>query len=92
MLVARRKSDQNIAAIDPWTAVHFAAGLGAGLMNLPFGPTIAAGALYEIVEQGIESQPDNIFNVSGPENAGNVFVDMLVLAVGWRMGQAWNRT
>jgi len=91
-LVARNKSEQNNAAIDPWTAVHLATGLGAGLMDLPLKPVMVAGALYEILEQVLESKPDNIFNVSGPEILSNVAVDMLVLWAGWHLGQRWNAT
>ena len=28
--LAARKAEQNLAAVDPWTAVHVAAGLAAG--------------------------------------------------------------
>ena len=37
-LVARRKSEQNKAVLDPWTVVHLAVGLAAGLMSFRFAP------------------------------------------------------
>jgi hypothetical protein len=91
-LVASNKSEQNKAAIDPWTAVHLASGLGAGLMGWPLKPVLAAGVIYEVLEQGIESKPNSIFNVSGPEVLSNVAVDILVLWAGWHLGQRWNAT
>lgn len=93
-LIATRKSEQNRAAVDPWTAVHVAAGLAAGLMNIPLRWTLAAGVAYEIAEQIIERIPEGqeFFETSGPERASNAVVDVAVLVVGHRLGQWWNRT
>ena len=58
----------------------------------PLKPVLAAGVIYEVLEQGIESKPDNIFKASGPEILSNVAVDILVLWAGWHLGQRWNAT
>lgn len=94
MLVALRKSDQNRAALDPWTAVHFGIGLGAGLMDIPFWPSMLAAVIYEVFEQGLERSEfgQGLFKTSGPENMYNVAVDIIVFAVGHWAGQRWNAT
>lgn len=94
MLVARRKSDQNLAAVDPWTAVHLAAGLAAGLVGTRFVPAMAVAVGYEVGEQVAEStgSGQRFFKTSGPESPANVVVDLLVFAVGWKLGKAWNES
>lgn len=91
-LVARRKDDQNHAAVDPWTAVHMAVGLAAGLVNMPFWPSMAAAVAYEVFERQIEATDagQRFFVTSGPETRGNVVVDILVFALGHELGRRWN--
>ena len=50
MLIAQNKEDQNLALIDPWTVVHFAAGLAAGLMGFSAGAALTGAVLYEVAE------------------------------------------
>lgn len=92
--LATRKAQQNRAAVDPWTAVHVAAGLAAGLMNIPLRWTLAAGVAYEAAEQVFERSPEGqeLFDTSGPERLPNALFDLAVLVVGHRLGQLWNRT
>lgn len=94
MLIARRKADQNRAAIDPWTGVHAGAGLAAGLMGAPFWPSMAAAVAYEIVEQYVERTGvgQRFFKTSGPENTANVIVDLIVFGAGHWAGQKWNES
>jgi hypothetical protein len=94
VLIATRKADQNRAAIDPWTAVHFGSGLALGLVNAPAGATAMLGIGYEIAEQVFEDSDfgQRFFNISGPETLGNVFVDLAVYGVGWYLGRRWNET
>jgi len=94
MIVARRKADQNQAVIDPWTAVHTAMGLAAGLMGLPFLPMMAAAVAYEVIEHSFEDSEagQRFFDISGPETIGNVMADLAVFGVGWYLGAAWNTT
>lgn len=93
-ILATRKADQNRAAVDPWTLVHFAAGLGLGLVEAPRPHVLAAATLYEVIEQIFERHPvgQEFFDVQGPESLPNVMVDLLVLAAGHRLGQLWNGT
>ena len=93
-VLATRKSDQNDAAIDPWTVVHFGIGLGAGLMNLGFWPSMAAAGAYEIFEQGLERSEfgQDLFETSGPEKLPNVAIDMVVFGLGVWLGRRWNTT
>lgn len=93
-LLATRKKYQNSAAIDPWTVVHFAAGLAAGLMELPRRPILGMAVGYEVLEQLLERHQvgQDLFETSGPEKAVNAAVDVAVLAAGHELGRRWNRT
>jgi hypothetical protein len=92
--LATRKAQQNRAAVDPWTAVHVAAGLAAGLKNIPLRWTLGVGVAYEVAEQVFERSPagQELFETSGPERVPNALFDLAVLIVGHRLGQWWNRT
>lgn len=93
-LLATRKKHQNIAAVDPWTVVHFAAGLAAGLVEMPRRPVLGMAVAYEVIEQILERREvgQELFETSGPEKAANAVVDVAVLAVGHELGRRWNRT
>ncbi|MCI0432984.1 MAG: hypothetical protein L0271_04950 [Gemmatimonadetes bacterium] len=90
-IVATRRAEQNRAALDPWTAVHFTTGLALGLMDAPRVPAIAAAIAYEIAEQVFERQPagKELFQTRGPESAVNAIVDTVVFAVGHWLGSRW---
>lgn len=94
MWIARSKADQNHAAIDPWTAVHFGSGLALGLLNAPATATAALGIGYEVAEQVFEDSEfgQRFFNISGPEVMSNVVVDLAVYGLGWWLGQRWNQS
>jgi hypothetical protein len=91
-IIATRKSEQNDAAIDPWTVVHFGVGLAFGLWGMPFLWSMFAAGAYEIFEQALERSEvgQTIFTTSGPENIPNVIVDLGVFALGHQLGRAWN--
>lgn len=93
-VLAVRKAEQNKAAIDPWTLVHFSSGLALGLTDVPFRLAVTGAVIYEIVEQYAERREwgKEFFETSGPEILPNVLVDIAVLAIGHRLGTAWNRT
>ena len=93
-IIARRKSEQNEAAVDPWTTVHFAAGLGLGLMDVPLRWAVGASLSYEIAEQFFERRDwgKKFFKTSRPETAPNAVVDVVVLVAGHRLGRLWNET
>jgi hypothetical protein len=91
-LIATRKSEQNEAVVDPWTAVHFAAGLALGLVRFPFVHAVIGAALYEGAEQVMERSKvgQEAFHTSGPEIPMNAVVDIAVLALGHWLGTVWN--
>jgi hypothetical protein len=93
-LVATRKQHQNRAAVDPWTAVHLAAGLALGLMAVPLRPALAAALAYEVAEQVVERRAwgQAFFVTSGPEALANALVDTAVFVLGHGLGRAWNAT
>lgn len=93
-IIATRKAEQNRAAADPWTVIHFAAGLALGLMDVPLRWALAASAGYEVVEQVAERKEwgKSFFRTSGPESLPNAAVDMVILVAGHRLGRAWNAT
>lgn len=92
--LARAKRDQNQAALDPWTVVHFAAGLAAGLVDMPYKWLLTAALAYEVVEQVAERQEigQEIFETSGPESLPNAVVDLVAVTLGHQLGRAWNRS
>lgn len=93
-VVATEKGEQNAAAADPWTVVHFAAGLALGLMDAPFRPALAAAVAYELAEQVFErkSWGQVLFRTSGPEILSNALLDVAVFVAGHRAGALWNAT
>lgn len=93
MLVAWRKSDQNEAFIDPWTAVHFGAGLAAGLTETPWWIAMGGAVAYEVFEQYAERTEvgAKFFKTSGPESLGNAVVDVAIYGVGVYLGRRYNR-
>lgn len=93
-IIATRKAEQNVAAIDPWTAIHFTTGLAAGLMELPLRWTFGAALAYEVAEQWFEREEwgQEFFETSGPETVPNAIVDSLAFVIGHRLGRLWNRT
>jgi 1,4-dihydroxy-2-naphthoate octaprenyltransferase len=93
-LIAYRKSDQNLSAVDPWTLVHLGIGLGIGLMGIGTLPALAGAVLYEVGEKPLEEAGfgKTLFNVSKPETRINSAVDVAVFMVGVKLGHAWNRS
>jgi hypothetical protein len=93
-LVATNKRDQNRTVADPWTVVHFGAGLALGLVNAPLKWSLAAAVAYELVEQYVERSETGkeFFDTVGPEVVPNAILDLAVFAAGHSLGQAWNRT
>lgn len=86
-------ADQNLALFDPWTVIHTAAGLFAGLVGIPFVPSIAAAIGYEVFEQMAESRPwgQKIFRTSGAETKINLVSDVIVFGLGWWWGDYYHR-
>lgn len=93
-LIATRRTDQNRAAIDPWTAVHMSAGLAFGLMAIPRAWSLAAAVGYEVLEQYFERTETGrrLFETKGPETAGNAVVDTAIFMAGHWLGTIWLRT
>ena len=54
-LVATRKKDQNVAVIDPWTAVHAGMGLAIGLVGIPMHWALGGSVAYEFLERPFEA-------------------------------------
>lgn len=90
--IATEKSDQNRAALDPWTAVHFSTGLALGLIEVPRRWALMASVVYELAEQAFERREwgQAFFDVSGPESLPNALVDTGVFLAGHRLGRKWN--
>lgn len=93
-VVAIEKADQNRAAVDPWSVVHFSTGLAMGLMDVPFAASMGVALGYEIVEQYVERREwgQEFFETSGPETTPNALLDLAVFAAGHWLGTRWNRT
>jgi len=93
-ILAMEKKEQNEAVLDPWTVVHFSIGLALGMMNAPLRASLAAAAVYEVVEQYFERSDvgKELFDTRGPEAIPNAIVDLAVLAAGHQLGKMWNDT
>lgn len=91
-VLATEKSEQNRAAVDPWTAVHAASGLAMGLMDIPLRWALLAAVSYEVIEQGAERREwgQELFETSGPEVIPNAVTDVVVFALGHWLGTRWN--
>lgn len=91
-LIASSKAEQSYSAADPWTVVHFSAGLGAGLINTRFWPAMLAAVGYEVAEYYFQHNEvgQRFFQVSHPENTVNTVVDVIVFGAGWYLGRRWN--
>jgi hypothetical protein len=92
-LVATQKSEQNRAAVDPWTLVHLSSGLASGLVDVPFRWAVTAAVIYEVAEQAFERDElgRRFFKTHGPESLPNAAVDVAAFALGHWLGQRWNR-
>lgn len=92
-LIATSKSEQNRAALDPWTVVHLGMGLAAGLVDLHRETAFGAAVAYEVVEQFFERSRSGqeFFETSGPESLANVAADLGAFALGYWLGERWNR-
>jgi hypothetical protein len=91
-IVATHKSEQNRAVIDPWTVVHFGAGLALGLTSMPRLPALGIAIGYELAEQWAERHEvgQDLFDVSGPESLPNALTDVAVFAIGYHFGSRWS--
>ena len=94
ILVATRKTEQNEALLDPWSAVHAGMGLAVGLMGFGLGAAFLGAVAYELLERPLESAEfgRNLFNVSKPEHKANAVADVVVFMVGVEAGRRWNRS
>lgn len=92
-LLATRKSEQNRAVVDPWSAVHLSSGLAMGLMDIPFNTSFGIAVGYEVVEQFAErnERGQELFETSQPESVPNALFDLGIFAVGHWLGRQWNR-
>ena len=93
-IIARTKEEQNVAAVDPWTAIHLTSGMAFGLMDVPFRWAIGASLSYELAEQYVERQEwgKELFEVGNPETLPNALVDIIAFVAGHWLGTIWNRT
>lgn len=93
-IIATEKAHQNRAVFDPWSVVHFATGLAAGLADIDGRVAIGAAIAYEFVEQDLERRElgQELFDTSGPETTANAVADVALFAAGMILGQIWNRT
>ncbi len=93
-ILATKKAEQNRAALDPWTVVHFASGLALGLMNAPLRVWLPVATAYEVAEHYLEKSETGkeLFDTSGPEIVPNAILDLVVFAAGHQLGKLWNST
>lgn len=92
-LFATQKQEQNEAALDPWTLVHFSTGMAFGLMDVPPRWAMAASVTYELAEQLFERQEwgQELFEINGPESLPNALADSATFMTGYYLGRKWNQ-
>lgn len=91
-LLALSPRDQNVALLDPWSAVHLAAGLALGLVGVSVPVATGIAVAYEGAEYAAENSSEQVrrlFRVSGPETLTNQIVDIALLALGAELGRRW---
>ena len=92
-LIATTRDQQNAAIFDPWSVVHLAVGLAAGLVGVSPGLGFRAAVAYEAVELYSESQSAGIarqiFLTRGPESLPNIAADLALFALGQQLGLHW---
>lgn len=93
-LVATSREEQEISAVDPWTAVHLSAGLSMGLLDVGFWEMLVVNVGYELLENYVQRREvgKTFFGVSTPEHPANAVVDVVAVMAGWYLGQRWNET
>lgn len=93
-VIARDRSEQNQAMLDPWSIVHFGVGIAAGLVDLPLRAVLPLAIIYEIVEQELESRDvgQDLLETRGPESIPNAVADVLVFALGHELARRWTQT
>jgi hypothetical protein len=91
-IVATGKSEQNQAAIDPWTLVHLGFGVATGMMGMSLPVALFAAVAYEVAEQAFERTEagQKLFVTSGPETPANSLVDVAVYMAGWYWATRWS--
>ena len=91
-LVATSKEEQNQAVLDPWTVVHFATGLAAGLVRMPRAWALTAAMAYELAEQYAERRDWGraFFETGRQESASNATMDLVVFVAGHYLAELWN--
>lgn len=84
-IVATKKSEQNKALVDPWTALHAVTGAAMGFAGASGWQMLGLAVAYEAAEQVVERKElgSKLFKTSGPESPGNVAVDLAVYSLGW---------
>lgn len=89
--VASITGRQNASALDEWSIVHTAVGLGAGLMGINAWIFLAGIGAYEVFEFLHESPRGSpIFGSKRPEWDANMVADIGVAALGYAWGK-WAR-
>lgn len=86
----RGTRNMNREAVDAWTLVHVGVGILAGAMRVPFRTAMGLAVVYEVLEQGIERTEagQQFFGSDGPESFINAATDVVVFAVGHKVGGA----
>lgn len=92
-IIARGKSEQNQAMIDPWSIVHFGFGIAAGMIGVKGTHLVAATVAYEVFEQAFERTEvgQKLFkSLSGPETFPNAAFDVVIAQAGWWLAKRWS--
>lgn len=75
---------------DPWSAVHFSAGLTTGLADVPMMQAVVFAVLTDAAIGWVTQSRSGLLKRLDDEPAANKVIDILLFAVGNQLGRRWN--
>lgn len=86
--------ETNVSTLDPWTAAHFAWGLFARSVGIPFWLTMLIAMVFEWLEMPLERLFPSVFPYRTTDTMRNAAGDVVGVAAGWAaldtLLQAWD--
>jgi hypothetical protein len=80
-----KKGEVNYALFDRFTFVHFAIGVGYGLLGFSFLMAIALALIWELIENPLKVRITYIFPRATADTLKNSIGDGLAVFAGWGM-------
>lgn len=75
---------------DPWSAVHFSAGLTTGLASVPLAQAVVFAVLTDAAISWLTQSSSGLLRRLDDEPPANKVADILLFALGNHLGRQWN--